>query len=80
MTKEDDANNARYAEFRARSRREQIVTMAKRSLVLQFAHHGALWVTGRSAEEQREMFHRKAREALGLAEAFMDEADKVLLP
>ena len=77
MTREDD--NARYAEYRARERRTNIVTMAKRMFVLQIGH-GGNWSKDRTDADQREFLLRKARETLAAAEAFMAEADKVLLP
>jgi len=83
VTKEDDANNARYAEYRARERRTNIVMMAKRMFVLQVGHHGGLWQTPKEPEgmaEQHEVYRHMASEALAAAEAFLGEADKVLLP
>ena len=80
MTIKDDANNSRYAEFRARARREQIVTMAKRVIVLQHGHFGGLIVDESDLETQREVYRKMGQLALVAAEAFMDEADKFLAP
>ncbi len=66
--------NARHAEYQARERRNNITMMAKRILVLQHGHHGALWLTNEERlAEQHELYRKMARAALSAASAFYEE-------
>jgi hypothetical protein len=64
-------SNARYAEYQARERRNNIAMMAKRILVLQHGHHGRFWETPDA--NLHEVHRQMARLAFSAASAFYEE-------